>query len=109
MDHFPRIKPTLKEFITSPDVDFDIAQATPLEERTGNLGNSSFTGFFLHQMEFTQKEARSKNIIIESLFTTNSFVTTNFSPVNLKTLKFLLRAAQINQTIQVISLWGAVV
>ena len=38
-----------------------------------------------------------------------SCVTNNFSLVNINTLKFLLRAAQINQTIQVISLWVTVV
>ena len=44
---FSQNKPTLREFITSSDADFDIVQATLLEERPGNIRNSSFTGFFV--------------------------------------------------------------
>ena len=107
---FPQNKPTLREHIIPSDVDFDILQTTPLEERPGNITNSSFTGFLLQQIEFMREEARFKNFIIERLFTTNHCcVTTNFSLVNLNTLKFLFRAVQINQTIQVISIWVKVV
>ena len=38
-------KPILREFINPPYIDFNIAQATPLEERPGNIMNSNFTGF----------------------------------------------------------------
>ena len=56
---------------------FDTAQATPLEERPGNITNSSFTGFLLQQVEFRREEAKFKNFIIESLFNTNSFLRDN--------------------------------
>ena len=48
-----------------------------MEERPGNIMNSSFTGFLLQQMEFTRKEARFKNFIIERLFTANSYLRDN--------------------------------
>ena len=74
---FSRNKQTLREFITSSDVAFDITQATPLEEGPGNIINSSFTGFLLQQMEFMREEPRFKNFIIKRLFTTNSFLLDN--------------------------------
>ena len=42
-------KPTLREFITPSDVEFDIAQPTPLEERPVNITNSCLTGYLLRQ------------------------------------------------------------
>ena len=74
---FPQNKPTLREHIIPSDVDFDIVQTTPLEERPGNITNSSFTGFLLQQIEFMREEARFKNFIIERLFTTNSLLRDN--------------------------------
>ena len=44
---FSQNKQTLREFITPSDFDFEIAQATPLEERLGNITNSSFHCFFV--------------------------------------------------------------
>ena len=67
-------KPILRESINPPYIDFDIAQATPLEERPGKITNSSFTGFLLQQIEFTRKDTRFKNFTIECLFTTNSYL-----------------------------------
>ena len=72
---FSQNKPTLRDFITPSDVDFDIHYASnTLEERPGNITNSSFTGFLLQQMELMREEARFKNFVIERLFTTNSFL-----------------------------------
>ena len=42
---FSQNKPTLREFINPSDIALDIAQATPLGERPGNITNSSLTGF----------------------------------------------------------------
>ena len=101
---FPQNKLTLREHIIPSEVDFDIVQTTPLEERPGNITNSSFTGFLLQQIEFMREEARFKNFIIDvCLLQIHCCVKTNFSLVN------LFRAVQINQTIQVISLWVKVI
>ena len=70
-------EPTLREFINPSDIYFDIAQATLLGERPGNIKNSSFTGFLLQKMEFMREQAGFKNYIIERLFTTNSFLHDN--------------------------------
>ena len=74
---FSQNEPTLREFINPSDIDFDIAQATPLGERPGNITNSIFTGFLLQQMEFMREDAKFKNYIIERLFITNSFLRDN--------------------------------
>ena len=88
----------------------DVGFATPLEERPGNITDSSFTGLLLQKMGFIQEETKFKNYIIERLFTTNSFLHDNqFFLVNLSTLKFCLGANQINQIIHVIYLWVTVV
>ena len=60
-------------------------------------------------MQFLREEARFKNFIMDGLFTTNSFLRDNFFLVNLNTSIFFVRAAQINQTIQVISLSATLV
>ena len=62
---FSQNNPTLRKFISLSVVDFHIAQVTPFEERPGIITDSSFTGFLFQQMEFMQKVAKLKNVIIE--------------------------------------------
>ena len=102
---FSQNNSTLKEFITPSDVDFNVAQPTALEERPGNITNSSFTGFLLEQMKFIWEEVRFKNFILERLCASNSFLRDN----QFFSCKSEHRVTQMNQTIQVISLWIAVV